>query len=72
MSRGPDPLACPEAEYRERMIIWCRKTGGPCGHVHFYSCKGWWVLTPQAEKCPIRRDDNGESDTAAADRRHPV
>ena len=60
--KNRDPvLTCPQAEYRENMIIWCKKTGGPCGHVHFCSCKGWWVLSPSAEKCPVRRENHGET-----------
>ena len=73
MSRhGPAPLTCPAAEYREGMVIWCKKTGGPCGHVRFYVCKGWWVLTPQAEQCPKRREHDGETDKAAAGSPDPV
>ena len=51
------PLACPNAEYREKMIIYCKKTDAPCGHVFFKACKGWWALTPRAACCPLRKED---------------
>ena len=53
-------LDCPHAYYGGNMIILCRKTGQPCGHVFFKRCKGWWVLTPAAAHCPLRRDTPGE------------
>ena len=72
MSRhGPAPLTCPAAEYREGMVIWCKETGAPCGHVSFYACKGWWVLTPQAEKCPIRREKHGTAPEGPGDPDQP-
>ena len=49
-------LSCPNAEYRERMIIWCKKTGQPCAHVFFKSCKGWWALHKTADSCPLRKE----------------
>ena len=49
-------LACPEAEYREEMRIWCKRRGCWCGHVFFKRCKGWWELTPAAANCPIRQE----------------
>lgn len=48
-------LTCPQAEYREEMRIYCKKAGGICGHAFFKSCKGWWALTPQADRCPLRQ-----------------
>jgi len=49
-------LTCPNAEYREGMKIWCKKLGGWCVHVYFKACKGWWALTPQADRCPAREE----------------
>lgn len=49
-------LTCPQAEYREEMRIYCKKAGGICGHAFFKSCKGWWALTPMADRCPLRRE----------------
>lgn len=51
------PLECPQAEYRQGMQIWCRKLGNLCAHVYFKRCKGWWVLSDQAARCPVRKDD---------------
>ena len=53
-----DPLTCPHAQRREETRIWCAKAGDWCGHVYFKRCKGWWVLSPQAERCPMRRDSH--------------
>lgn len=50
-------LECPNAEYRENMRIYCKKAGMPCAHQRFMSCKGWWVLTDQADACPAREED---------------
>lgn len=49
------PLECPQAEYRQGMQIWCKKLGGLCAHVYFKRCKGWWVLSDQAARCPVRK-----------------
>ena len=69
--RNRDPvLTCPAAEYRDGMVIWCRKTESPCAHVFFYRCKGWWALSPSAEKCPKRRESHGEE--TAPGGRNPV
>lgn len=71
--RNADPvLECPAAEYRENMVIWCTKTGTPCGHVFFKTCKGWWALSPSAHKCPLRRETDGENHTASAGGGHAV
>ena len=51
-------LSCPHAEYRAGMRIWCKATGQLCAHVFFKSCKGWWALTPQAARCPMREEKN--------------
>ena len=52
-----DPyLACPNAEYRAGMIIYCKKTGEPCGHAYFKRCKGWWTLSPRWPTCPLLKE----------------
>lgn len=51
-------LECPNAEYVSGMRIRCKKLNGPCVHVHFKSCKGWWVLSEHAHRCPVREEDN--------------
>ena len=48
-------LSCPFAEYGDGMKINCKKTQGRCAHVYFKSCKGFWVLSPQAALCPARK-----------------
>lgn len=49
-------LSCPHGEYRDGMKIWCRKVGGWCGNAYFKRCKGWWALTDQAARCPLRKE----------------
>lgn len=53
-------LECPNAEYVEGMKIHCKAVKGRCAHVYFKACKGWWALTPQAARCPMREDQNGK------------
>lgn len=48
-------IACPYGVYKSGMKIHCTKTGNLCGNQYFKSCKGWWVLTENAKKCPIRK-----------------
>jgi len=50
-------LACPHAEYRDEMRIYCKAAETYCGNVYFKSCKGWWVLTDNAGRCPLRKGD---------------
>jgi len=57
-----DPVTCPHAERRDGTQIWCRKAGDWCAHVFFKTCKGWWVQSPQADKCPIRSDRRDSED----------
>lgn len=51
-------LECPNAEYRAGMKIYCKKTDSFCGNAYYKRCKGWWVLTENAQHCPLRRDDH--------------
>lgn len=59
-------LNCPHAKYVSGMRIWCTAAEGYCGNVYFKSCKGWWVLTANAARCPLRRggDEGGQQGTA--------
>lgn len=52
-------LTCPYAKYGERMRIFCRRSGGyaPCAFQYFKSCKGWWVLLPNADRCLLRKKE---------------
>lgn len=62
-------LVCPFGEYRSGMRIYCKVKEIPCGHVRFKSCKGWWVQSPAAAECPLRRrQEHGENETAAGGR----
>lgn len=59
-------LNCPRASYDREMRIRCG-AGGLCGHQRYKPCKGWCVLTEQAGRCPLRKDDeHGASHQAAA------
>ena len=51
------PLNCPHAYHGPGMRVLCRRNEKLCGHQQFKSCKGWWVLSPQAERCPLRKED---------------
>ena len=60
-------LSCPYAEYVAGMQIRCKKRNAPCGHIYFKQCKGWWALSPSAEKCPVRKEKNdGKDDETVA------
>ena len=62
----PDKLTCPRASYDDEMRIRC-DDGGLCGHQRYKPCKGWCVLTDQAARCPLRKDDGHgqKSETAS-------
>lgn len=49
-------LGCPCASYRSDMRIVCGKTLNYCGHAYFKRCKGWWALSANAERCPLRKE----------------
>ena len=51
-------LTCPKAKYGPDMMIICTHDGQPCAHQYFKSCKGWWALTPGADRCPVRGETN--------------
>lgn len=53
-------LSCPQAVYGDGMKIICTKTGRLCAHQFFKRCKGWWALSDQAERCPVRLKARGE------------
>lgn len=51
-------LTCPHASYGEQMKIRCsRSNGAPCAFQYFRTCKGWWELRPNADKCLLRRKE---------------
>jgi len=54
-------LSCPNAVYVSGMKINCKLTGGRCTHVFYKSCKGWWALSPEAKRCPLREGSNGKA-----------
>lgn len=47
-------IECPHGTYDREMKINCDKTGGRCAHQRYKPCRGWWVLTDQAKRCPAR------------------
>ena len=55
-------LTCPHAAYRSGMRIWCSRSEDYCGNVYWKACKGWWALTANADRCPLRRggDEHGD------------
>lgn len=58
-------LECPRAKYESGMRIRCTATGDYCGNVYWKSCKGWWALTANAARCPLREgDERGQQGTA--------
>ena len=65
-------LDCPFAKYGEEMRIFCKKAGSLCGHAFFKRCKGWWALSPDAAKCPLRKEINDEKHTAASSGSHQI
>ena len=68
-----DPaLACPYAEYTDGMKIHCKKACALCGHAFFKRCKGWWALSPQAEKCPLRKCSEATEPAANTQRKEAV
>ena len=58
-------LTCPHARYISEMRIFCDAANDLCGNVYFKTCKGWWVLTAGADRCPLRRRQNGKADGTA-------
>lgn len=55
-------LSCPHAHYGERMRLDCKIADAPCGHQYFKACKGWWALTPAAERCPLRKKEENHAE----------
>ena len=56
-------LSCPNAKYVSGMRIYCEKQGEYCGNVFYKSCKGWWALTANAARCPVRKDGVSDGGT---------
>lgn len=66
-------LDCPQAYHAEEMRVYCRATKEPCAHQHYKSCKGWWVCSPGAAKCPLRKEPNdGQEPTPVAGHRNEI
>lgn len=53
---------CKNGEYRG-IKIWCNALNNYCGNQRFKSCKGWWVLTDNAGRCPIKEQKNENADS---------
>lgn len=52
-------LTCPQAYYDSRMRIKCRAADDNlCAHQRFKPCKGWCVLTDQADRCPKKGEED--------------
>lgn len=49
-------LTCPKASYDSRMKIRCSASGTLCAHQRLKPCRGWCVLTDQADDCPARHE----------------
>ena len=47
---------CPHAYHGERMKVFCKKRGGLCLFQFYKNCKGWWVNSPSAGQCLIRKE----------------
>lgn len=56
-------LNCPHAMYDEKMMIFCTKDEDVCVHQRFKPCKGFYVLTPDSEECPVRDDMQAKGDS---------
>lgn len=55
-------LDCPQAQHGDMMRVYCKKTGELCLFQYFKNCKGWWVNSPSAARCQIRKEkDDGEN-----------
>lgn len=53
-------LTCPKSKYDADMRIRCTVADDLCAHQRYKPCKGWCVLTEQAEQCPARKDENSK------------
>ena len=60
-------LSCPKAYYDAAMRIRCQQNDDLCAHQRYLICKGWCVLTDQAGRCPVRRDDEHGKDHETAE-----
>ena len=50
-------LDCPFAYHGDMMRVYCKKRNGEiCLFQFFRNCKGWWVNSPTAKQCPIRKE----------------
>ena len=67
MNNGDPVIACTHGRYVTGMVIWCDTTNGPCAHQYFKKCKGWYVLSDGAAKCPGREKKDGQRNETASD-----
>lgn len=65
-------LSCPFARYRADMTIFCSACQDLCGHQYFRACKGWWALSPSADRCPIKGGNEHAEPAPAPGRAHHV
>ena len=57
-------LDCPYAYHGERMRLFCKKAGenALCVCQYYKSCKGWWVNSPSAKDCLIRKEGKKDAE----------
>lgn len=57
-------LDCPHAVHGDRMRVFCKANNNQiCLWQYYKSCKGWWVNSPAAAECLIRKEqeENGKT-----------
>ena len=55
-------LECPYAYHGDRMRVRCKANNGELCLFQFYkSCKGWWINSPGAAGCLIRKRGANEN-----------
>lgn len=52
-------LICDKGFIQDKKI-YCRQTGGLCGHVKMCQLNGKWHQTPMAERCTLRKEKTNE------------
>lgn len=59
-------LDCPHAKHGNLMRVYCDKQNGSlCMFQFFRNCKGWWVNSPAAAQCPIRKEGKEDAEQNA-------
>lgn len=59
-------LDCPFAYHGEYMRVYCKKNGELCRHQFYRNCKGWWVNSPVAKDCLLRKENDNARQNAEA------